>query len=391
MRHKVYALLGCIWMIVSLTACSQTAEGPQVWLDRPLDTSTYPLAPLTIQAHASDSNGVGSIEFYANDLFLSSVNGNGGRFSEASIEWTPPGAGTYTVKARAVDSDGNAGGDATSVVIIDAAMSLLNPTSAATPTASATVDTDPLCRLEQLVAPELLEPTDGADTKSPVHFVWRNPALDCHPHNWRIDISELPDFSDTGWGFGTLDHLETSRDWSLPAGNCYYWQVLAYTPDDYGPPSAARCFCIPATSTVTSTPTLLLPATLTPTLPPAATITPTLVVDTTPPFFINTKVDPDKILTDGNGCPSYARTTIVEAHVVDTGSGSAIASVWALWSVGGESGQVPLSAIGGDYYQGAIGPVNTIGTLNITIYAQDMAGNRAQSGTLYVTVEYCVQ
>ncbi|NOY98282.1 MAG: SH3 domain-containing protein [Chloroflexi bacterium] len=111
-----------------LAACNQPAGGPQAWLDRPLDNSTLPLAALTIQAHASDADGVASFEFYVNDTLLSSVSGSGGRLSEASIEWTPPGAGTYTVKARAVDTGGNAGSYATSVITVDGKLTQHTPT-----------------------------------------------------------------------------------------------------------------------------------------------------------------------------------------------------------------------------------------------------------------------
>ena len=391
MKYQGNTFFICIVIIITVTACSQTAEGPQVWIDRPLDNSIYPPAPLIIQAHASDSDGVDSIEFFANNMILSSVSGGGQRFLEASTEWTPPGAGTYTIKVRAIDSGGNSGAEAALVVIIDAGMILSTPTSTSMPTASVTVDSDPQCRLEQLIAPELLEPADGADITSPVHFVWRNSALGCHPHSWRIDISESSDLSDIGWGFGTLDHLETSRNWPLPVGKCYYWKVLASTTTENGPPSAVQRFCIPAAPTETFTATMRPTATMTPISMPTMMITPTQIVDTIPPFFINSKVVPAKILTNSTGCPSYARTTIAEAHVVDTDSNGAIANVWAFWNVGGESGQIPLSPIGGDYYQGRIGPVNSIGTLNVTIYAEDKAGNLAQSNTLFVTVESCVQ
>jgi hypothetical protein len=394
MKPRTYAVLGMILSIFSLTACNQPAESPQTWLDRPLDNSTIPLAPFIIQAHASDSNGVVSFEFYVDDTLLSSVGGNGNRLSEAFFEWTPPEPGIYTVKARAINVGSSAGGYATSRITVDGEITQYIPTPTSTFTTTTVPEgAEPLCSLEQLVAPELLEPADGADVATPVHFAWRYPKQGCHPHSWRIDISELADFSDSSWGFGTLDHLETSRDWPLPAGRCYYWRALAYIPDDYGPPSAARRFCIPTTptpQTATLTPTTT--ATLTP-VPSTSTSTPTAtsspVADTSPPFFIGTKFFPDQILTEGSGCSTYARATNVEAHVVD--SESIIASVWVVWSVGAESGQTTLSSIGGDYYQGAVGPVNTVGTLSITIYAQDTAGNRAQSNTLYVTVQNCVE
>lgn len=77
-----------------------------------------------------------------------------------------------------------------------------------------------------------------------------------------IDISEYASFADSSWGFGTLDHLETTRSWPLPSGQCYYWRMSAYVPDESGPASGAWRFCVAeAEVTVTETPT--------PTPPPA--------------------------------------------------------------------------------------------------------------------------
>lgn len=384
MKRRIHLYFGMMLLMLVFTACSAATMGPSIWIDTPLDNTTLPLTQLTIQAHASDSNGITMFEFYIDDTLLSSLSANGGRLSEAAIEWTPPGPGTYSVKARAININGDAGGYAISVITINDAMTSLTPTPEIA---------DPLCLPNQLLAPELLEPADGTDVSTPVHLGWQYPESGCHPHSWRIDISELADFSDISWGFGTLDHFETGRDWPLPVG-CYYWRVLAYTPDTVGPPSTARSFCVttsllPPTATFTATFTPVPPTqTLTPT-PTNTPVTPSPTPDTTPPLFIGTTVSPDKILIQGNGCPSYARETIVEAHVVD--NQSALANVWAQWSLGTESGQTTLGSIGGDYYQGTVGPVTTIGTLNITIYAQDSTGNTAQSATLYVTVQNCVQ
>lgn len=62
----------------------------------------------------------------------------------------------------------------------------------------------------------------------------------------------------------------------------------------------------------------------------------------------------------------------------------------AYWNIGGaESGQVSLQE-GGLGYWASIGPVNTTGTMEIYMIAQDAAGNTAQSDTLYVTVNNCI-
>ncbi|MFV2067800.1 MAG: hypothetical protein ACC645_12570, partial [Pirellulales bacterium] len=123
---------------------------------------------------------------------------------------------------------------------------------------------------------------------------------------------------------------------------------------------------------------------------PTPTPTPTLAppVDNTPPSFYNIDVSPDSILTEGNGCPSYDRTTTVAASVGDEGG---LSSVVAYWNIGAaESGQVSMTE-GTLGYWAVIGPVNTTGTMEVYMIAQDTAGNAALSGTLYVTVQNCIQ
>jgi hypothetical protein len=134
---------------------SVKGQGPTTWIDRPLDHTTVPEGPLTIQAHASDAGGVARFEFYAGDVLLARVASSGGRFAEASTEWTPPAAGTYTVRARAIDKQGNVGSDATSLVVVGEALVVsatqtptpapaqlpsptATPAAAATPTAAGT-------------------------------------------------------------------------------------------------------------------------------------------------------------------------------------------------------------------------------------------------------------
>ncbi|MBU2611280.1 MAG: hypothetical protein KJ606_10110 [Chloroflexi bacterium] len=75
---------------LALAACNLPASGlgPTAWLDRPLDGEAVPLAPLIIQAHASDADGVAIFEFFVFDGLLASVPASGGWLGEASIERT---------------------------------------------------------------------------------------------------------------------------------------------------------------------------------------------------------------------------------------------------------------------------------------------------------------
>ncbi len=77
------------------------------WIDQPLEGAKFPVAPITIQAHAADADGVASIEFLIFEDLIGSVSTGGTRLENASIEWKPQKSGSYTINVRAVDTQGN--------------------------------------------------------------------------------------------------------------------------------------------------------------------------------------------------------------------------------------------------------------------------------------------
>ncbi|MDH4207544.1 MAG: Ig-like domain-containing protein [Anaerolineae bacterium] len=101
-----------------LAACGTAAQGPMTWLDRPLDGAVLPLAPVTIQAHASDADGVASFQFFVDDAPLVTASAEGGRLGTAMVEWNPTTPGTYTIRAQGVDAQGNAGSNAISIITV---------------------------------------------------------------------------------------------------------------------------------------------------------------------------------------------------------------------------------------------------------------------------------
>jgi hypothetical protein len=125
----------CILLLtlsLMLAACGAVALGPVTWLDRPLDGARLPLAPLTIQAHASDADGVTSFQFFVDDAPLVTTPADGERLGQATVEWTPTEPGVYTIRARGIDAQGNVGSEATSVVTIGE-LQQASPTVAAEP------------------------------------------------------------------------------------------------------------------------------------------------------------------------------------------------------------------------------------------------------------------
>ncbi len=118
MRRSHVGLAGVFALVLFLAACGASGQGPMTWLDRPLDGSRLPLAPVTILAHASDADGVASFEFFIDEDPLGTLPAAGRRLGDATVAWTPTKPGTYTVRARAMDSAGNMGSETTSVVTV---------------------------------------------------------------------------------------------------------------------------------------------------------------------------------------------------------------------------------------------------------------------------------
>jgi len=166
--------------------------------------------------------------------------------------------------------------------------------------------------------------------------------------------------------------------------------VITVTPTDTPDPGAAQTKPPASLPPQTEPPAPLPPQTEPPAPPPPQTeppAPPPPAVDTTAPIFYYADASPDEILIAGNGCPSYERIVTVTAEVGDEGG---MGNVLAHWNIDGtESGQVTLSEAGSGY-SGTIGPVNTVGVMQISLIANDVSGNSAQSGTVIVTVKNCI-
>jgi hypothetical protein len=68
-----------------------------------------------------------------------------------------------------------------------------------------------------------------------------------------------------------------------------------------------------------------------------------------------------------------------------------VSNVVARWGFAGQSGEVYMSSFGAGGYQAVIGPLNTVGELAITVFAEDLAGNSAESGPAIVQVQNCIE
>ncbi len=135
MMRSLFWRIGLVFLVAVLAACVTSTQGPAVWLDQPLDGDEVGLEPLTVQAHASDVDGVSRFEFFVGEAPIGIVAGSGARFSEAHAGWVPIAPGVYTLRARAIDVPGNPGEDAVIRVVVSAL--------AATPTAVIPTATPP--------------------------------------------------------------------------------------------------------------------------------------------------------------------------------------------------------------------------------------------------------
>ncbi|KAA3643197.1 MAG: hypothetical protein DWQ07_22020 [Chloroflexi bacterium] len=469
-----YVVLSCLLLV----ACGAGGNGPQAWIDQPLDGTNLPVdTAITIQAHASDDQGVASFEFSLDEQVLNTVNAAGTRLGDAAMEWTPQEPGTYLIKVRAFDGEGNPGPYSikeVNVLGMQAFAELppedplfLEPTP---PTVAQAAETtfarinhvecgengvvyaditigDPAgiqayalfstvveaVTSEEFVQPyptfidkrvQLTEPSDAIDRDHQigleVQFATSEPGSSTVTYalepQGRCPGHYEPVLGDPGSTFPLITARQNSN---CRAGTSSQFEVLGFLLADQSasiegrdnlnqwllitaPDTGKACWIAASlgdiegdlddvailatpeppvvTATEESPPDANQP-------PPDPNNPPPSGPDTTPPVIQSTDVSPTSILTDSTGCPSYSRTTLVTATVTDD---VGISSVVASWGVGGESGQVNLTSAGGNSYEGQIGPVNSTGTMTITIVVQDAAGNNAQTGALSVDVQNCI-
>jgi hypothetical protein len=386
------------------------------------------MAPLILQAHAVDADGVSTIEFLVFDDLITGVPTGGTRLEDASIEWTPPGPGLYTLNVRATDTQGNSNARTLASVTITVGGGTSTPASALTPVSGQ-------CAADALVAPLLQSPADGAVVAGEPLLAWSYPDASCHPYRYAVDISSDPSFTDISLGFGTLDHNETSRQWPLPAGQCYHWRVRAFSPDVEGPPSDARSLCL--TATITATPPLpiftllqnancrLGPGTAydaddvilqgvsaviegrnqdtswfwvkkasgaghcwvsasVGTASGSWQVVPIIAApaDSTPPEISDLSANPATISVQTQ-CGATPPTTLINARVTDAGG---VARVVARVS---GMGEFEMSSVGDGYYQAVLGPFGEAGALSVFVQAQDNSGNVATGAPISVQVVAC--
>jgi len=356
-RLTVVSLATAGLAIFWLTSCNllMQTQTPMTWIDQPLDGAHPPLAPLMIQAHAADADGIAKIEFLIFDDLIASVSEGGARLEEASFIWTPPGAGEYTINVRAIDTQGNTNVRAPASVQItvgDETPSSVLPTS--TPAANPSVTPEAFSTASPTVTPTMVS--------GPLFTLQQNANCRLAPANG----SDVEDVLMAG-SIVAIDGRDEQSAWfwvRKPSGNGHCW-VSASTGAASG-----NWLAVP----VKDTPTLFV------------TISPN-PADFTPPSISNVTIAPTNVWQKGCGTPD---TITISAIVTDA---SAIGNV--IYEIRGpgpmDAGDGYLLPAGGDLYQAVIGPIaGSTGFWSITLRATDMTYNTAEAGPWTIQV-VCIQ
>jgi uncharacterized protein YraI len=369
MGHKFNAIL--FVFILVLTACNFGSGAPQSWIDQPLERlNPYALQTFILQAHASDANGVAKLEFSVDGDVTNTVDMDGGRLEMAMAEWTPTEPGTYTISVRATDSQGNTGEPASVEIIIlgDAELAALKALQAEQepeqPVANAEEEQEEEEEEEEIqVAQE--PPEDNEQV----------PQAPAGPAAVALQNSNCRQGPGTAYeieGFLLKDQQApivgrlSDNSWlviSIP-NEPYCW-VASNLVNILGVLSAVSIVQAPPPPVVEQPPEESSDESSdggSGGQPPAA--------DTTLPNIASVNISPSTIYK--NACEFYDHTSVVTIKATDN---VGIDYVQGGWSIGGESGTITFTAIGGNKYQGTAGPTSATGTMNIYGSAVDTSGN----------------
>jgi hypothetical protein len=359
------SILLCLW----LAACGPSSAGPNVWIDQPLDGSALPLRPVTLQAHASDAQGVGRFEFYVGEQKFTEVAAGGSSFEQASVEWQPLENGEYDLRVRALDEAGNPGAEAK--VHISIGEQVEHTSTPGLAPGPMTVTPSPTMTLLPTTTITAIAPATGTSTATLTpQGCQLTLQMDA---NCRVGPSTVFEVRDIFMQGENALGLGRNQD-----SGWFYVQ---------NPKTGKQCWLagstVRAQCDISSLPVIKGPATVT----SSATVTqPLPPPDTQGPDISILEVNPQQIVVESQSCTNYSQTTTISLRATDL---SGIAWVRLGWTIGAEQGETTASDLGDGNYQATIGPFNTSGTLTITILAQDTAGNQASQSTT-VNVLPCV-
>jgi hypothetical protein len=362
---KLFASISILTTLSFLiSACQQTGAGPRTWIDQPLDNSAFPLQKVILQAHASDDDGVDSVEFFLEDQSLILVDTGGKRMGQAMYEWLPPGEGEYTIYARSTDNNGNTGAAASSFIIIGDLVAQVIPPQPQAPVIESESEDEEEEEMIQVAEEPVEEPVVVSDQ-----------AINCRVGpNTAFEVGDVLNKDQPADVIGRL----ANNSWYLilhPESSLECWVAAAIVKKsgDFSNVPAKQPPALPEK-----------PPAEKPKEEPKEEPEPEPETDTSPPIITNVQVNPLTIYQ--KGCAGDAQTAVISLDAIDLGG---ISTVEAVWSIGSESGSVTLTHVGGYKYQGTIGPINTKGTVSIYGSAVDNFGNWTPFTTTLI-VDCCI-
>jgi hypothetical protein len=386
MKHTVVCSALLILTALLLAACGPAAtQGPMAWLDQPLDGAKLPMEPQELTAHASDDDGVTSLEFYVNGALLVRSPAAGGMLEDATVGWNPSTPGVYTIAARATDSQGNTGPDSVVIVTVGRVEGSPVPSPALVPTEEiVTVETpSPRGPTVTPIVPTWTPPPPGVTPMIPT-WTPRVPTVTPPPPTRRAEIAYFqadPSTINFGWC--------STLSWGVEYAAAVYLDGQGVI--DHGTqqvcPATTTAYTLYATSAggddqETATVTVIEEPTPTP-------IVTAVVVDNIPPYVSDLDADPDSIMEIGWQCSGGTTTVSVLA---DDPSG--VAGVRAYWTLESQSGQVDMTPQGGFVYKAVLGPFDISAppaNLLVSFVAWDTVGNSTPYvGPITVAVTSCI-
>jgi hypothetical protein len=370
-----------------LAACAPSStQGPAAWIDQPLDGSTLPLGPQELTAHASDADGVTSLEFYVDGTLLVRTPAGGGVLEHATAGWNPGKAGVYAVSVKAEDSQGNVGAETTAVVTVGEAVTPspttfpVGPTSSPMPPTTTPLPpaTTPLRPTMTSIPPTTTRVPPTA-TPVPPTFTPPPPSPTTPPPPAIVSFEVHPS--------------------QVQEGQCatFSWRVEGNTNAIYfdgegvtSPDSRNRCPSETTTYTLVARgPGGEVSQNLTVTVIEAPSPTPTEPTDATPPAITNVNLSESRLhklaSCNGSTCPC---SLVISARITDESGVWAVAAELKLG--GSPAGTILMSQSSPDFYEAEVGPFTQSGDLAITIIAQDYKANTAKAVRNVTVYETCL-
>jgi hypothetical protein len=255
------ALMGVVFLLAACTS-RPSPQGPQVWIDAPLDGLSFPVGQLiTIQGHAAGPSGIGRIEIWIDgELKVEQADPpSQGNLAHFDHIWLLERSGDCVIQVIAFGREGAASEPDAIVLHVAAATSTPTatptpvPTTATptpTPTRTATATASPRPRDEQAPpAPAPSSPTGGQTLAcaGQVTLVWGPVSDPSSIQEYRVEVQRHS--GDNNWqsvsGSPWTGIAGTSISVPVECGWYYRWRVLAVDgAGNVGPFSSWAAFAV---------------------------------------------------------------------------------------------------------------------------------------------------